>query len=77
MGWNDDHPTTAIAGQRFIDEAIAAVKAGKSIRPGRLQQRNAQPFEIAWTKPSFKIDYPKASDPVSTAKRISAKIRLN
>src|SRR5574344_49686 len=62
--------------QRFIDEAIAAVKAGKSFDQVAFN-KEMRTFEIAWTKPSFKIDYPKASDPVSTAKRISAKIRLN
>ncbi len=62
--------------QRFIDESIAAVQAGKSFDQTAFD-KEMRTFEIAWTKPSFKIDYPKASDPVSTAKRISAKIRLN
>jgi alpha-N-acetylglucosaminidase len=61
--------------QRFIDESIAAVQAGKSFDQTAFD-KEMRTFEIAWTKPSFKIDYPKASDAVSTAKQITAKMGL-
>ena len=43
----------------FIDEAIAAVKAGKQFDQSAFN-KEMRSFEIGWTKPSYKIAYPSA-----------------
>jgi alpha-N-acetylglucosaminidase len=60
---------------RFIEEAIAAVKTGKPFDQIAFN-KEMRAFEIAWTKPSHKIDYPKASDPLAVSKEIAYKLSL-